>query len=43
MFREAGFEEFEHRLMGPPHKPDIAITTLARVPVEAEQPEPATP
>jgi demethylmenaquinone methyltransferase/2-methoxy-6-polyprenyl-1,4-benzoquinol methylase len=42
MFREAGFEEFEHRLMGPSHKPDIAITTLARVPVEAERAEPAT-
>jgi ubiquinone/menaquinone biosynthesis C-methylase UbiE len=29
MFREAGFSEFEHHLMGPPHSPEIAITTLA--------------
>ena len=32
MFRAAGFEEFEHHLMGPSYSPEIAITTLARVP-----------
>ena len=32
MFREAGFAEFTHRVMGPPYDPDIAITTVARVP-----------
>lgn len=32
MFREAGFERFEHRTMGPAYKPDVAITTLAHVP-----------
>ncbi|GAD52245.1 2-methyl-6-phytyl-1,4-benzoquinone methyltransferase / 2-methyl-6-solanyl-1,4-benzoquinone methyltransferase [Halarchaeum acidiphilum MH1-52-1] len=35
MFREAGFERFEHRTMGPSYKPDVAITTLARVPDDA--------
>lgn len=32
MFHEAGFEAFEHRLMGPAYNPEIAITTLARIP-----------
>ncbi|MFB6301017.1 MAG: methyltransferase domain-containing protein, partial [Halobacteriales archaeon] len=32
MFREAGFEEIEHRLMGPSYNPEIAITTLAKAP-----------
>ncbi|WP_254543055.1 methyltransferase domain-containing protein [Halomarina pelagica] len=32
MFREAGFETFEHHLMGPSYSPDIAITTVARAP-----------
>ncbi|GGN12529.1 methyltransferase domain-containing protein [Halarchaeum nitratireducens] len=32
MFRDAGFERIEHRTMGPTYKPDVAITTLARVP-----------
>lgn len=32
MFRAAGFEEFEHRLMGPSYNPEIAITTRAIVP-----------
>ncbi len=32
MFAEAGFEEFQHRLMGPSYDPDIAITTVARAP-----------
>lgn len=32
MFKEAGFSEFEHHLMGPPHSPEIAITTLAYLP-----------
>ncbi|MDY6818640.1 MAG: methyltransferase domain-containing protein [Halobacteriales archaeon] len=32
MFREAGFEEIEHRLMGPTYNPEIAITTLAKAP-----------
>ncbi|GGL28625.1 SAM-dependent methyltransferase [Halarchaeum grantii] len=32
MFRDAGFEAIEHRTMGPSYKPDVAITTLARVP-----------
>lgn len=31
MFAEAGFEEVDHRLMGPSYDPDIAITTVARV------------
>jgi len=34
MFRDAGFERIEHRTMGPTYKPDVAITTLARVPDE---------
>ena len=32
MFERAGYEEFDHYLMGPSHKPDIAITTVATVP-----------
>jgi len=32
MFSEAGYEEIEHRLMGPSHKPDVAIVTAARAP-----------
>jgi len=32
MFSEAGYEEIEHRLMGPAHKPNIAIVTVARAP-----------
>ena len=34
MFRAAGFEEFRHVTMGPSYNPDIAITTVAEVPVE---------
>jgi len=33
MFAEAGFEDVEHVTMGPGYNPDIAITTVARVPV----------
>jgi len=32
MFRAAGYDEFDHRLMGPSYNPEIAITTVARVP-----------
>lgn len=32
MFHRAGFESFEHHLMGPSYRPKIAITTIARVP-----------
>jgi demethylmenaquinone methyltransferase/2-methoxy-6-polyprenyl-1,4-benzoquinol methylase len=32
MFEAAGFETVRHRLMGPEYEPDIAITSLARVP-----------
>jgi len=32
MFRAAGFESFEHHLMGPSYSPEIAITTLAYAP-----------
>ncbi|MFC7155860.1 methyltransferase domain-containing protein [Halomarina halobia] len=32
MFAEAGFESFEHHLMGPSYSPEIAITTVARAP-----------
>lgn len=31
MFRAAGYERFEHRLMGPSYNPEIAITTIADV------------
>jgi len=34
MFREAGYEDVEHREMGPSYDPDIAITTVARDPDE---------
>ncbi len=36
MFGAAGFTDVEHRLMGPAYDPDIAITTLARVPESTE-------
>ncbi|WP_299269095.1 methyltransferase domain-containing protein [Halorientalis sp.] len=32
MFREAGFTDFEHHMMGPEYNPEIAITTVAAVP-----------
>jgi demethylmenaquinone methyltransferase/2-methoxy-6-polyprenyl-1,4-benzoquinol methylase len=32
MFHDAGFSDVTHRVMGPSYDPDIAITTLARVP-----------
>jgi demethylmenaquinone methyltransferase/2-methoxy-6-polyprenyl-1,4-benzoquinol methylase len=32
MFAEAGFEDVQHVTMGPTYNPEIAITTLARVP-----------
>jgi demethylmenaquinone methyltransferase/2-methoxy-6-polyprenyl-1,4-benzoquinol methylase len=32
MFREAGYEHFEHYFMGPSYNPEIAITTVAHVP-----------
>jgi len=32
MFAEAGFNDVEHVMMGPTYNPEIAITTLARVP-----------
>jgi ubiquinone/menaquinone biosynthesis C-methylase UbiE len=32
MFAQAGYEEFRHVTMGPDYNPEIAITTLARVP-----------
>jgi ubiquinone/menaquinone biosynthesis C-methylase UbiE len=32
MFAEAGFDDVEHVTMGPSYNPEIAITTLARVP-----------
>ena len=34
MFREAGFAQFEHRVMGPAYNPAIAIATRARAPDE---------
>ncbi|MFC6837182.1 methyltransferase domain-containing protein [Halomarina ordinaria] len=37
MFREAGYDEFEHHFMGPTYSPDIAITTVARVPGAAPE------
>ncbi|MFB6205264.1 MAG: methyltransferase domain-containing protein [Haloglomus sp.] len=36
MFSEAGYEEFRHVTMGPDYNPDIAITTIARVPEDAD-------
>ncbi|SDZ93575.1 demethylmenaquinone methyltransferase / 2-methoxy-6-polyprenyl-1,4-benzoquinol methylase [Haloplanus vescus] len=32
MFAEAGFDDVQHVTMGPSYNPEIAITTLARVP-----------
>jgi ubiquinone/menaquinone biosynthesis C-methylase UbiE len=32
MFHAAGFEDVEHRLLGPSYDPDIAIATAARAP-----------
>ncbi|WP_327050496.1 methyltransferase domain-containing protein [Halomicrococcus gelatinilyticus] len=32
MFRAAGYEDVRHREMGPSYDPDVAITTVARVP-----------
>jgi len=32
MFRDAGYVDVEHREMGPSYDPDVAITTVARVP-----------
>jgi len=32
MFQAAGFEDVEHRLLGPSYNPDIAIVTAARAP-----------
>ena len=34
MFHEAGFVDVRHREMGPSYDPDIAITSVARVPEE---------
>jgi demethylmenaquinone methyltransferase/2-methoxy-6-polyprenyl-1,4-benzoquinol methylase len=34
MFRAAGYEDVRHREMGPSYDPDVAITTVARVPEE---------
>lgn len=35
MFREAGFIDIEHRLMGPWYEPELAIATRGRVPEDA--------
>jgi len=32
MFAEAGYEEWDHYIMGPDRNPDVAITTVAQVP-----------
>jgi len=32
MFRAAGYDDLRHREMGPSYDPDVAITTVARVP-----------
>lgn len=32
MFADAGYDEWEHHIMGPPRNPDVAITTVAQVP-----------
>lgn len=32
MFREAGYDQVEHRIMGPTYNPRIAITSVATVP-----------
>jgi demethylmenaquinone methyltransferase/2-methoxy-6-polyprenyl-1,4-benzoquinol methylase len=42
MFREAGYEEFRHVTMGPDYNPEIAITTVARVPGDTSGGAPAT-
>jgi hypothetical protein len=42
MFREAGFEEFRHVTMGPDYNPEIAITTIAQVPGDTDDGDPAT-
>ena len=42
MFREAGYEEFRHVTMGPDYNPEIAITTIARVPGGADEAPEAT-
>ncbi|RBI63220.1 SAM-dependent methyltransferase [halophilic archaeon] len=34
MFRAAGYDDVRHREMGPSYDPDVAITTVARVPEE---------
>ena len=34
MFEDAGFAEWEHHIMGPPRNTDVAIATIARVPIE---------
>ncbi len=36
MFHAAGLEDIRHRLMGPSYDPDVAITTIARVPGDPE-------
>jgi demethylmenaquinone methyltransferase/2-methoxy-6-polyprenyl-1,4-benzoquinol methylase len=35
MFADAGFDDVTHVTMGPAYNPEIAITTLARVPDSA--------
>ncbi|WP_267641073.1 methyltransferase domain-containing protein [Haloarchaeobius amylolyticus] len=37
MFTAAGFEDIQHRLMGPDYDPDIAITTVARAPTKDDE------
>ncbi|WP_255168999.1 methyltransferase domain-containing protein [Natrononativus amylolyticus] len=32
MFKEAGFEDVKHKFMGPSYEPEVAITTIGRVP-----------
>lgn len=36
MFHDAGFEDVEHRYLGPWYKPDIAIVSIATVPEDEE-------
>jgi len=43
MFREAGFDAFEHHLMGPSYSPEIAITTVAYAPGSQSEPSGAEP
>jgi demethylmenaquinone methyltransferase/2-methoxy-6-polyprenyl-1,4-benzoquinol methylase len=40
MFAEAGYDSVRHVTMGPAYNPEIAITTVAEVPTEAERPDP---